>query len=322
MKAFLTGATGYVGGEVARQLRERGDDVVALVRTPSKAERLRELGCALVEGDLEAVEAMRHAAEGCDAVFHIAGMYEVGIPRSRRSEMFDANVGGTDHALDAAAAAGVPRVVYVSTINVFGNTGGSVHPADRVPERREFLSTYDETKYLAHRVAERRTEDGVPVIIVSPGGIYGPDDPSDLGTQLDNLRRGRRMPVGLDDVGLNMLHVEDAARGIILAHDKGDIGEHYVLGGQIGTLADFLGTAARLLGRRPPRSLPTPLIKMAIPFGRLVGRAMGTNPNLRELIRVADGVTYWASDEKARRELGYDPRDLETGLRDTLAASR
>jgi dihydroflavonol-4-reductase len=116
-------------------------------------------------------------------------------------------------------------------------------------------------------------------------------------------------------VGLNFVHVDDVAEGIVLALDRGRIGESYVLGGELATLREVLATAARLAGRRPPRfELPAWAVKGAIPLGPLVGRAMGTGPNLRELIAAADSVTYWASDEKARRELGYAPRDLEAGL--------
>ena len=122
------------------------------------------------------------------------------------------------------------------------------------------------------------------------------------------------------DTGLNVLHVEDAVVGLLLAHDKGSPGETYPLGGEITTLGELLGTAARILGRRPPPSIPTWAMRLGIPFGPLVGRLMGTPPNLREVIRLSDGVTYWTSDRKSREELGYAPRDMETGLRDTFGA--
>jgi nucleoside-diphosphate-sugar epimerase len=114
--------------------------------------------------------------------------------------------------------------------------------------------------------------------------------------------------------------VDDVADGILLAHERGRPGESYVLGGEITTLDDMIDVTARLSGRRPPRlRLPTSLVKLAVPLGPLVGRAMGTGPNLRELISASDGVTYWARDDKARRELGYSPRGLEAGLADLLS---
>ena len=322
MRAFLTGGTGFLGGHVARLLRERGDEVVALVRSPSKSGELRALGCELTEGSLQGQAALEEGVRGCDAVFHIAAVYKVGIPRSDHPAMYDANVRGTERVLDAAVEAGVRRIVYVSTIGAFGNTRGKVvdetyrHPGDR------YLSYYEETKVLAHWVAEDRIAAGAPVIIVQPGGIYGPDDPSDLGNLIARIRRGKIPAKVFPESGFNWVHVDDVAEGILQAHDKGRVGESYVLGGQLGTLGEMIDAVARASGRKPPRvTLPVWAVKMGIPFGTLVGRMMGVGPNLRESIRAADGVTYWAKDEKARRELGYTPRDLETGIRETLAAT-
>jgi nucleoside-diphosphate-sugar epimerase len=115
--------------------------------------------------------------------------------------------------------------------------------------------------------------------------------------------------------------VDDVADGIMRAHDRGEVGESYVLGGQIAKMRDLIEKVAEISGRKAPkRELPAAAMKLAIPIGPLVGKAMGFPPNLRELIRTSDGVTYWATDDKARRELGYAPRDMDTGLRETLAA--
>jgi nucleoside-diphosphate-sugar epimerase len=114
---------------------------------------------------------------------------------------------------------------------------------------------------------------------------------------------------------VNAVHVDDAVAGLLLVHDRGRLGESYVLGGQITRLGEMIDAVARLAGTRPPRvTIPTGLVRLLIPLGPLVGRVMGTGPNLRELISASAGVTYWASDDKARRELGYAPRDLEAGL--------
>jgi nucleoside-diphosphate-sugar epimerase len=322
MRAFLTGATGFIGGHLARRLRERGDDVVALVRSLGKAGKLAELGCDLVEGTLEATGSILEGVRGADAVFHAAAVYEAGIPRSARPAMYEANVRGTERVLDAAIDAGVPRIVYVSTVNVFGNTRGRV--VDETYRRDEadgFLSYYDETKYRAHQEALDRIGAGGPIVVAQPGGVYGPGDHSDLGNAIERVRTGKLPFKAFPQTGFTFLHVDDAADGILLCHDKGRIGQSYVLGGQLTTLGELIDTVAELSGRRPPRvTIPPAVVKMGIPFGRLVGRLLGTQPNLRELIRAADGVTYWATDQKARRELGYAPRDLVTGLRQTLAA--
>ena len=285
MRAFVTGATGFLGGRLTQALRERGDEVVALDRRSSP---------------LSDPDALRRAMDGCDAVFHLAAVYKVGVPRSERDAMYETNVLGTRNVLDAAA--GVPRVVHVSTVNVFGNTRGVV--VDETYERDPadgFLSAYDWTKYEAHQVARGRDN----VVIAMPGAIHGPGDHSELGQQLDQARAGTLRFKALADVGVNAVHVDDVAAGLLLAHDRGRPGESYVLGNEITTLSELIDRVAP----QPVRlSLPTPLLRAAIPFGPLIGKVMGTGPNLRELIRASAGVTYWATHERAQHELGYEPQ--------------
>jgi dihydroflavonol-4-reductase len=321
MKAFVTGGTGFIGGRLIRKLRERGDDVVALVRSPEKANDLREQGCELVEGDLSSDEAIKRGLQGCDAAFHVAAVYKVGIPKSERPAMHESNVRGTERVLDAAIDAGVKRIVYVSTVGVFGNTNGKIVDESYKHPGKDFLSCYEETKYLSHEVALDRIAKGAPVVIVQPGGVYGPGDHSEIGNFIDQTRNGKLKMLMFPELGFNLVHVDDVAGGILLAHDKGTVGESYVLGGEISTMKKLIDKVAELSGRKAPtRVMPAAAMKMAIPIGPLVGKLMGFPPNLAELIRTSDGVTYWASHDKARAELGYTPRDLETGLRETLAA--
>jgi nucleoside-diphosphate-sugar epimerase len=322
VRAFVTGGTGFIGGHLVRKLRERGDEVVALVRSPENAGALEALGCDLVPGALDATDSIEAGVKGADAVFHGAAMYEVGIRRRERPAMYEANVTGAQRVLDTAIAAGVPRIVHISTVNVFGNTKGEVVDETYVRDPNDgFLSAYDETKYLAHQIALDRIAQGAPILIAQPGGVYGPGDPSQLGIAIRQISSGQLRLKAFPKTGFVFLHVEDAAEGLLRVHDKGQIGEAYVLGGTRTTLGELIDLVARLSGRKPPRiTIPAPLVKAGIPFGPLVGKVLGTGPNLRELIRAADGVTYWASDEKARQELGYSSRDLESGLRQTLAA--
>jgi nucleoside-diphosphate-sugar epimerase len=126
MRVFLTGGTGFIGGHVAAQLRNRGDDVRALVRSPAKGAMLASLGCELIEGDLADDAAIARGLEGCDAAIHGAAVYEVGIPERDRRPMYEANVLGTERVLKAALAAGTPKIVYVSTVAAFGNTHGEI----------------------------------------------------------------------------------------------------------------------------------------------------------------------------------------------------
>jgi dihydroflavonol-4-reductase len=322
MRAFVTGGTGFIGGRLVEKLRARGDEVVALVRSPERAGRLRELGCELVEGDLSSEDAIRSGVSRCDSAFHVAAVYKVGIPRSEHDAMRESNVKGTERVLDAAIDAGASRIVYVSTVGIFGNTRGEVVDEAYRRPANDFLSCYEETKYLSHEVARDRIAKGAPILIVQPGGVYGPGDHSELGNIIDQTRTGKMKMLMFPKTGFNLVYVEDVADGILLAHDKGRVGESYVLGGQISTMRELIEKVSEMSGRKPPtRELPAGLMRAAIPIGPLVGRMMGFPPNLGELIRSSDGVTYWASDEKARRELGYAPRDLDTGLRQTLAAA-
>ena len=323
MRAFVTGATGFVGGRLARALRERGDEVVALVRSRARAAALAELGCTLVEGDLASADAIARGQAGCDAVFHAAAVYRVGIAASEVPAMHAANVGGTETVLDAAAAAGVPRIVHVSTVNAFGDTRGAVvDEGYRRPAEAGFLSAYDETKLLAHRAAEERIGRGAPVLIAQPGVVYGPGDPSQLGAQVRAAQAGTLRYVSFPTLGCNAVHVEDVAAGLLLVHDRGRTGESYVLGGELTRMRELIETAARVAGRRPPRlTMPTALVRAIAPAGRVLGPLLGQPPNLGEIVRASHDVTYWATDAKARRELGYAPRDLETGLRDTWRAA-
>jgi dihydroflavonol-4-reductase len=322
VKVFLTGGTGFIGGEVARQLRGRSDDVVCLVRNRAKAAGLSELGCQLVEGDLGEEAPIRDAMEGCDAAIHAAAMYEVGIPAKQRPAMREANVLGTERVMRAALAARVARVVYVSTVGIFGNTRGRVVDESYENPETDFTSYYEETKLEAHKLVDRMIDaEDLPAVIVQPGGVYGPGDTSQVADLLEQFFAGRLPLLPFPELGICLSHVEDIAGGILLALDRGEPGETYVISGPATTMREAIETVARLTGRKAPkRALPTVLMKAMVPIGPLVGRVMGQPPNLRELITSGDGVTFWASYAKAERELGYSPRGMDVGLRQTLEA--
>lgn len=317
----MTGGTGFIGGVVVRQLRERGDDVVCLVRNPEKGAAVAELGCELVAGDLGNERAIREGMAGCDAVIHAAAIYEVGIPASERERMREANVGGTERVLGAALKAKIPKVVYVSTVGIFGDTGGRVVDETYQHPGQGFTSCYEQTKWEAHQVAERLIGEGLPCVIVQPGGVYGPGDTSSMGQLLDQFLSGKMPLLPFPDLGICLSHVEDIAAGILLGLDKGVPGEAYVISGPKTTLREAIGVVAEVTGKKAPKhAIPTPLMKAMIPIGPLVGKLMGQPPNLRELISSADGVTFWASYDKAQKALGYEPRGLAQGLRETLVA--
>ena len=308
MKVFITGATGFVTGNVARRLIARGVSVRALVRDPDRASGL--VGADLVRGDLANEEALRVGMDGADAVIHGAAMYEIGLTRGQRAKMFEANVRGTAHVLSAAKAAGVPRVVYISTIAVFGNTRGQIVDETFRRTDQTFTSYYEETKVKAHEIADGFSADGLPLVVVQPGQVYGPGDHSGFGGLLSSYAHGRLPLLPFPELGLNLSFVDDVATGIVLALDRGALGRTYVVGGEIVRARDAFATLGRVLGRSGPR--------WGLPYAPLQLAAL-VRPQMREVISSAKGVTFWATDARARKELGYAPRTLENGLRETYA---
>jgi dihydroflavonol-4-reductase len=320
MKIFMTGATGFIGGRTARLLLDQGHELTCLVRDSGRATKLSELGCEIVEGDISSRSELAGWMDGFDAVIHNAAIYEVGIPDSRRADLFEANVRGTSNTLNACLDAGIGRVLYVSSCVVFGNTEGEVTTEEFQRSDLEFDSVYEQTKYEAHQIAIDLIErEGLPCVIAMPAGVYGPEDHSALGQMISNFLDGKLPLVPFPELGSGETYVDDIAAGLALVLDRGEAGESYILNSENVTVRQILETAAKVTGRKGPgRAMPTRLLKLLRPIGPLVGRIMDQPPNLAELIRSADGVTFYASAEKARRELGFDPRDLETGIRDML----
>jgi nucleoside-diphosphate-sugar epimerase len=324
MDVFLTGGTGFLGGEVARRLRERGDTVRALVRDPARAAALDALGCRLVPGDLSDEARLTAAVAGADAVVHCAAVYEVGVSAERRPELVDTNVCGTERVLGAALSAGVRKAVHVSTVAVFGNTRGEVVAEGHVrPDDVASTSVYEETKALAHRRAHEIGRRGLPVVSVQPGVVYGPGDPSTVGDLLARFLAGRLPALPFPELGITPVHRDDAADGVLRALDVGVAGQSYVLGGEPTTVRGLLTVLAEVSGRRPPTlTVPSVLLRAVAPLGAVVGPVLGLPPNLRELISSSDGVTFWASSAKAARELGWTSRPLADGMRELAGLDR
>ena len=328
MKIFMTGATGFIGGATARHLVEQGHEVTCLVRDRSRSGDLETIGCEIVDGDLSSRPRLAEQMKGHDALLHNAAIYEVGIPKERIPLLRKANVEGTANTLEAALEAAIPRVLYVSTCAVFGNTHGETatesfrRPDLDSPGGLEFTSVYEETKYEAHQIALNLVKTrNLPCVIVQPGGVYGPEDHSELGSTIHQFLDGKLPMVPFPEFGTGLTHVEDIAAGIALALDKGEVGECYILNADNFTMRQALEVVGEITGKNvPKRSMPTALLKALRPIGPLVGKIMDQPPNLAELISSADGVTFWADASKARTELGWHPRDIRTGLRQTLEA--
>lgn len=329
MKIFLTGGTGFIGSATARHLREQGHEVTCLVRNRERADGLAALGCELVDGDLSTPRAdLAALMSKHDALIHNAAIYEVGVPASRAGELREANVQGTANVLEAALEAELPRVLYVSTCAVFGNTRGEAvtesyrRPDLDAPGGPDFTSVYEETKFNAHRIALDLIENrGLPCVIAQPAGVYGPGDHSSIAASINSFLDGKMPMMPFPEFGSGLAHVDDVAAGLVLILDQGRIGECYILTADNLTMKEIIGTAARITGKKPPsRAMPTAVLKALRPVGPLVGKLMDQPPNLSELIRSADGVTFFADASRAREELGFEPRGFETGLRQTLEA--
>ncbi|MGZ4204230.1 MAG: NAD-dependent epimerase/dehydratase family protein [Actinomycetota bacterium] len=321
MRAFVTGATGFIGGPLARALRADGWDLIALVRRPEKAARLSELGVTIVRGDLTKPDGFSEAMRGCDVMFHLAAFHVMG---SRdRSTAFRTNVDGTQAVLRAAGDAAVARVVHCSSTAAIG-TGpfGSVGDETRAHNGR-FASIYEESKWAAHQVAHRLASEGLPVVMTMPCAVYGPGDPSLLG-RLIHLVAYRHMPVfAFRDSVVSWVHVEDVARGLIRAAERGTPGEDYILGGENESISGLLARIGRITGVRPPRAwLSYRAMKAMIPLGSVVSRIIGQAPGvLEEVYRTLDGSLAFSST-KAQRELGYTYRSVEEGFGSYLGRRR
>ena len=320
MRVVITGAAGFIGRVLVRQSAARGDHVVAVVRDPDAVAHLAAPTVELVRSDLSDVASLTELAHGADGLIHAAGSYRVGIPVSERPAMLDANVGTTERVLDAAIAAGVPRIVCLSTINAYGNTRGRVvDETYRRDPKDGFGSYYDETKWLAQIAAEERIANGAPIVIVQPGTTYGPGDHSSLGQQLMQAYLGTAAFVAFGSLGISPVHVDDLATGILAALDRGRPGRTYALGGPNIRLKEAMGIAARAGGHGPPRlSVPNWFLRIGARLGPNLGGLFGLSPNLREIFSAADGVTFWASSARAAAELGYRPRDPAAGFADAF----
>ncbi|QZY28372.1 NAD-dependent epimerase/dehydratase family protein [Nocardioides coralli] len=319
MRYSMTGATGFLGGELARQLVGAGHDVVALVRDRSRATGLRAMGVELVEGDLDDRGALDELMLGADGFFHVAGWYKHGL--REHEALRRVNIEGTRNALEAARRAGVARTVYTSTIALNSDTEGEV-----VDEDYRFTGThvteYDRTKGVAHDVAEEYAAAGLPLVIVQPSVIYGPGDVgSTLGQMTRQLVAGRTV-LGPRGGGACFAHVEDVARGHVLAMEQGRVGESYILAGPAAEHSEVLERTRELAGAGRVVLLPPAVIKVVAAVTAPLERLVRLPQPLTSEAARAGMATYYGTAGKAARDLGWTVRPLEEGLAETVAAIR
>lgn len=320
MKVLLTGASGFVGSAVLRQLLSSGYQVRALVRPQSDPRNLSGLEVELVSGDLRDTGSLERALADCKALFHVAADYRLWVPNP--ADMYETNVAGTRNILCAAAKSGVTRVVYTSSVATLGCLRRG-NPADETTQvtLADMIGHYKRSKFIAEaEVLRLARELTLPVIIVNPSTPVGPRDvkPTPTGRMILQAAAGR-MPAYVD-TGLNFVHVDDVAKGHLLAFEKGMIGERYILGGHNLTLREVLMELAEITGHTAPRiRLPHGLI---LPVAYLV-EALARISGGGEPFLTVDGVRLsrkkmFFSDKKARKELGYNPRPVREALRDAV----
>ena len=315
MKYFITGATGFIGGRLARQLREAGHDVIAVVRKPAKAQDLAQLGVTLYQGDVTEKESMRKPMTGVDGVFHVAGWYKVGV--RDKSQAYAINVEGTRNVLELMKELKISKGVYTSTLAVNSDTHG-VEADENYHFNGKHISVYDQTKAEAHDVAVKMIKDGLPLVIVQPGLVYGPGDTSSVRTSFIQYLK-KQLPVMPMQTAFSWAHVDDIAHAHWLAMEKGKVGESYNICGPTYTFTDALEVAKEITGVRLPMAVPAGMIRvmsaMMVVFDKFIPVPESYTS---EGLRVIAGVTYIGTNSKAKHELGYDPRPLKEGLTETL----
>lgn len=320
MKTLLTGATGFLGSAVLRQLVEDGQNVRVLARPNGDRRNIEKVACEVIEGDLNDIPSLQMAVAGCDALFHVAADYRIWTPNP--SELYRTNDLGTVELFRAAAAAGIERMIYTSSVATLGIHSDGTPSNEATPvSRSDMVGHYKRSKFDAETsVMSLISKEHLPIVIVNPSTPIGPRDvkPTPTGRIIVEAAAGR-MPAFVD-TGLNVVHVDDVAAGHIQAFKNGAIGERYILGGEDLSLKQILAEVAEIIGRKPPViSLPrAPLFPFAY-LSEVIARLRGgTEPMLTvDGLRMSKKRMYFSS-AKAQKMLGYVTRPATEALRDAV----
>jgi len=315
MTTLVTGATGFVGSHVARQLVAKGNSVRVLVRPGSNMRALEDLRLELVEGDLRDMVSLGRAMKGVRRLYHVAADYRLWTPVPE--EIYETNVQGTRRLFEVAAMEGVERIVYTSTVATIAIPahGAALPNEETIATVDEMIGHYKKSKFLAELEAIKAAAAGAPVVIVNPTAPVGPGDwkPTPTGRIILDFLNGK-MPAYVD-TGLNVVAVEDVAAGHLLAAEKGRIGERYILGARNMTLKEILDALSALTGRPSPRMRLPHAIALAAGYAdEFFSRLTGREPKIPvEGVKMSRHRMFVASD-KAERELGYISGPVESAL--------
>ncbi len=312
-RTLVTGATGFIGSHVTRLLVERGDEVLATVRPSSRTERLDALGVKTVQADICDRQAIRRAMKGVDRVFHLAGSSSLRLPRGL---LFSVNVEGARVVLEEALRVGVERAVLTSSIAAVGPAPSGEIADERNPwDAGRYRIAYIDSKHGAEVLAMKLRSRGLPLVIVNPAHTMGPGDAGRSSTVLVQRFLRRQIPAYIDGT-LNIVGVDDVARGHLLADERGVIGERYILGNRNYTLDRLFVDLGRLSGVEPP-ALKLPIavaMSLSIAAPRVPGFTFPPPAEVR-----AASLNWAVSNAKAKRELGWSTSEHEACLEETVA---
>lgn len=313
MITLVTGAAGFLGSHVTRQLVERGENVRVLLRASSSNRAISDLSLEYVTGDLRDAPSLDRAVSGVERVFHVAADYRLWARKSR--EIYDSNVGGTKNILEAAKRAGVKQFIYTSTVATIA-VDRPEHPTEATEAKlEEMIGHYKRSKWLAEREVLEAARQGFPAVVAMPTTPIGPGDwkPTPTGKIIVDFLNGK-MP-GYVETGLNFVGVEECAAGHLLVSEKGKIGERYLLGAENLSLKQVLDILANITG------LPAP--KLKIPHGLALGvayaetvfsRLIRREPQIPvEGVKIARHLMF-VDSSRARRELGFQPGSVAAAL--------
>jgi len=315
MKTFITGATGFIGASITRELLKEGRQVRALVRASSDTSNLAGLDVEFWKGDLRDGDSLKKGLKGCDALYHAAADYRLWTRTPQ--DMYRINVDGTTAILDAALENGLSRVVYTSSVGTLGNPGDGTPGTEDTPVTlNDMVGHYKKSKFLAERVADKYVAKGLPLVIVNPSTPVGPLDikPTPTGKIIVDFLN-RKMPAYLD-TGLNIIAVEDCARGHLLAEKHGKVGSKYILGNTNLTLCAIFQLLQEITGLQAPKfKLPYTPILLAAYINEGLSKVTGREPLIPLAgVQMAAKFMYFDSS-KAVKELGLPQTSAKDALR-------
>ena len=319
MKTLITGASGFVGSAVLRVLLKKGFQIRSLLRSSSNSENLSGLNVEIVHGDLRDPASLDNALKGCDSLFHVAADYRLWAKNT--NEIYQSNVDGTINIMRAAQRQKISKIVYTSSVATLGINRDETPADENTPVTfSDMIGDYKKSKFLAEeKVKKMIQEDSLPATIVNPSAPIGPRDikPTPTGRIICQAASGK-VPAFVD-TGLNIVHVDDVAQGHLLAMEKGEIGERYILGGDDMTLKAIINYLCISENIDPPKiKLPHNLILPIAWIMECIAVITQNEPRATvDGVKMSKKIMYFSS-KKAKTKLGYHSRPAIEGLKDAV----